>query len=68
MCDRQTDGHNYDPQDCASIAASRSKKQWYTPHTVYSTKLNAVWYLSKLYKQSHTSIDYINLQKMIIEY
>jgi len=26
--DRQTDGHNYDSQDCASIAASRGKKQF----------------------------------------
>jgi len=25
-CDRQTDGQNYDSQDCASIAASRGKK------------------------------------------
>ena len=25
-CDRQTDGHNYDSQDRASIAVSRGKK------------------------------------------
>ena len=25
--DKQTDGHNYDPQDRASIAASRSKNE-----------------------------------------
>jgi len=33
--DKQTDGQNYDPQDRASIAASRSKNEQL--HDVYNT-------------------------------
>ena len=38
-CDRRTDGQNYDPQDRASIAASRGKmlSKYYRSNLVYDS-------------------------------
>jgi len=42
VTDRQTDGQNYDPQDRASIVASRGKNEWIKIVHLYVERLYCI--------------------------